>query len=69
SERDYARRDELLNELRDKELDNLRTSNGPVLATGMAEYDINDKRKVSEIFDKADVRMYANKQELKAMYE
>lgn len=69
SERDYARRDELLNELREKALDNLRTSNGPVLATGMAEYDINDKRKVSEIFDKADVRMYANKQELKAMYE
>ncbi|MBQ8923336.1 MAG: GGDEF domain-containing protein [Lachnospiraceae bacterium] len=67
SERDYSNKDKLLEKLRGKVLENLSLGNGPVLASGMAEYDTKNKTKVSEIFNQADVKMYDNKKELKNM--
>ena len=67
SERDYSKREVLLGEIRGKVLENLKTGQGPVLAVGMAEYEINDNHKVSEVFEQADVNMYDNKKELKNM--
>ncbi|MCR5399362.1 MAG: GGDEF domain-containing protein, partial [Lachnospiraceae bacterium] len=62
---DYINRDELMNRLRDRILENLRLGSGPVIASGMAEYDSKTDSTVSEIFNRADKEMYENKQLLK----
>lgn len=62
---DYASKMELLEKLRNQVLENQSTGSGPVLATGIAEYNPNNDNYVSEIFDRADKEMYENKQKLK----
>ena len=62
---DYTNRNALLDKLRDRVLENLNTGTGPVVASGIAEYTPETDTLVSEIFDRADRAMYANKQLLK----
>jgi GGDEF domain-containing protein len=64
---DHAAREELMKKLRDQVLDNQKTGQGPVLASGMSEFDPESDRSVSEVFDRADKMMYENKQELKVI--
>ncbi len=63
---DYASKNELMEKLRGQVLDNQKTGSGPVLASGIAEYDMKNDNFVSDVFDRADKEMYENKQKLKA---
>ena len=64
---DYHERDELISILRDKVMDNLTSKKGPVISVGMAVYEPESDRRVSEIFDRADNMMYKEKKYLKAL--
>ncbi|MBO5620218.1 MAG: diguanylate cyclase [Butyrivibrio sp.] len=63
---DYSSRKELMEKLRSKVLENKKNGDGVVLASGMAEYQPETDSFVSDIFDRADKEMYADKQSLKA---
>ena len=63
---DYSNRVELMNRLHDQVLENQGKDSGPVLASGIAEYIHETDSLVSEIFDRADRAMYADKQRLKS---
>ncbi len=65
SDSDYSNRDELMKSLRDRIRENQRTGEGPIMASGMAEYDPEEDSFVSEVFDRADKEMYEDKQDLK----
>ena len=62
---DYSERDTLFSTLRKKVLENSKLENAPVIASGMAVYDKDKHKKVSQVFELADSRMYENKKELK----
>lgn len=62
---DYTNREQLMGRLKDQVRANLRSGSGPILASGVAEYDPSTDSLVSEIFDRADAKMYEDKQELK----
>lgn len=62
---DHENRAELFARLRTQVRENLQPGSGPILASGMAEYDPETDRTVSEIFDRADRQMYEDKQDLK----
>lgn len=64
---DYANRVELLDKLRSQVIENQKKGDGAVIASGMADYDPNKDKLVSEVFERADKLMYENKQKLKAM--
>ncbi|MBR4174716.1 MAG: diguanylate cyclase [Lachnospiraceae bacterium] len=63
---DYEIREELLENLRSESLANLRSRSGPVIASGMAEYDPDSDVKFSDVFSRADSQMYENKRFLKS---
>ncbi|MCR5511913.1 MAG: GGDEF domain-containing protein [Lachnospiraceae bacterium] len=63
--KDYSNRVELMKQLRDQVEENLRAKEGPVLASGMAEFVRGTDSTVSGIFDRADHEMYEDKQRLK----
>ena len=63
---DYTGRDALLESFRKQVLENKKTGSGPILASGMAEYIPEKDSLVSDIFERADKDMYANKKRLKA---
>ena len=56
-----------MNSLRAQVMENLKTNSGPVVASGMKEYNPESDNLISEIFDRADKEMYKNKQSLKNM--
>ena len=62
---DFSDRDELLGRLRRQVRRNQEMNNGPVLAAGMSEYVPDKDNMVSEIFDRADRKMYEDKLDLK----
>ena len=64
---DYSNREILMNSLRAQVMENLKTNSGPVVASGMTEYNPESDNLISEIFDRADKEMYKNKQSLKNM--
>ncbi len=64
---DYSNREKLMKMLRDRALENTRLGTGPVLASGMSEHDPGGDRSVSDIFSRADKKMYNNKQMLKGI--
>ena len=51
---------------RSKALESSKNGEGVILASGMAEYQPETDSFVSDIFDRADKEMYADKQSLKA---
>ena len=62
---DFANREKLLDGLRKQVEENVRIGEGPVIASGMAEYQPEDDRFVADVFTRADGRMYENKTHLK----
>ena len=52
--------------LRNQVLENKRTGTGVILASGMSEYQPKVDSFVSDIFERADKKMYEDKQRLKA---
>ena len=64
---DHDHKDELLTELRRQVMENRQRQSAPVVASGLAEYEPNHHRKVSDVFELADSRMYENKKELKQL--
>lgn len=62
---DYTAREELMHSLREQILENQKSGIGPILASGMAEYEYENDSDVTEVFDRADREMYANKKNLK----
>ena len=63
---DFSSRKELMEKLRSKVIENQKNGDGVALASGMAEYQPETDSFVSEVFDRADKEMYADKQSLKA---
>ena len=63
--RDYQERIELFNSLRQAFINNLNTGEGPVAATGMSIYKKKTDQKISDVFERADEEMYADKRSLK----
>ncbi len=62
---DYTNRAELMERLHSEIRENLKSGSGPILASGMSEYNPETDSLVSEIFDRADREMYEDKQSLK----
>ena len=62
---DYENRERLLSELKKQVEDNLRSGKGPVVASGIAEYRPREDSAVSDVFNRADSRMYEDKLRLK----
>ncbi len=64
---DYTDRENLMSKLKYQIHQNLQSGSGPVMASGLAEYIPGSDKFVSEIFDRADKKMYEDKQNLKKM--
>lgn len=62
---DYESRHKLMATLRNQVLENKRTGTGVILASGMSEYQPKVDSFVSDIFERADKKMYEDKQRLK----
>ena len=64
---DYESRETLISSLRCQVENNLRIDQGPVIASGMAEFDPGNDKSVEDIFMRADDLMYEDKAHLKDM--
>ena len=64
-DKDFANREKLLAGLRRQVEENIRISEGPEIASGMAEYQPENDRLVGDVFTRADGLMYENKTHLK----
>lgn len=62
---DYSNREALMNTLHSRSREHQQSGEGPVLASGMAEYNPETDSLVEEILDRADKEMYEEKQNLK----
>ena len=62
---DFANRERLVSGLRRQVEENARIGEGPVVASGLAEYQPVSDRSVEEVFNRADQQMYENKTRLK----
>ena len=63
---DYSARDELMEKLFSTVRENQQTGIGPILSAGMSEYEPKADSRVSDVFERADKKMYENKQMLKS---
>ena len=66
-EQDYEDRAELLSAVRRRVEENIRVGEGPVVATGLAEFQATGDRSVEEVFNRADSQMYEEKTRLKEL--
>ena len=64
-EQDYEMRDSLMAGLKQQVEENLRAGDGPVVACGLSEYQPGVDQKTSDVFNRADSRMYLDKTRLK----
>lgn len=64
-DKDYRDRIDLFNGLRQTILNNQNADEGPVVATGMSIYERGTDKKISDVFERADEEMYADKERLK----
>ena len=62
---DFEHRENLLDGLKRQVEEHIRISEGPVVASGMAVFRPDEDRLVSDVFNRADSRMYENKTRLK----
>ena len=62
---DFAGRGKLIAGLRRQVEEHIRIGEGPVVASGLAEYRPDEDRSVEEVFNRADSRMYENKAHLR----
>ena len=65
--RDYEDRQKLLDKFRDETIANSRDRSGPVVACGMATYDAEFDMTYADVFERADKRMYEDKERLKTL--
>ena len=63
--RDYENRASLISGLRRQVEENIRIGEGPVVASGLAEYQPYADRAVGDVFNRADSQMYGDKTRLK----
>ena len=63
--RDYENREKLISRLRRQVEENIRIGEGPVVASGLAEFQPDEDHSVEDVFNRADIRMYENKTRLK----
>ncbi len=66
TKKDYRRRDDLLELMRQQVWEHLKNQDGPVMASGMAVFDAEKHRSVSDVFREADELMYEEKHRLKS---
>ncbi len=64
-DQDYADRKTIMEALERQVEENIRVDMGPVVASGLAEYQPGIDHSVEEVFKRADERMYTNKTHLK----
>ena len=64
-DQDYVERENLLLALRHQVEENIRIGSGPVIASGLADYQPNSDKVVEDIYNRADGRMYEEKTRLK----
>ncbi len=64
---DYYNKEELIDKLRNKVLENQKTGSGPILASGVGIYQPGKDLVVNDVFERADKEMYENKQMLKGL--
>lgn len=62
---DYHNREKLLKKLRSRVLKNVNKPEGAVVATGISDYESIKDKSLSDVFERADARMYENKNFLK----
>jgi PAS domain S-box-containing protein len=62
---DYENRENLVSTLRAQVEENIRIGEGPVVASGLAEYRPRHDRSVEDVFNRADSQMYEDKMRLK----
>ncbi|MCR4648568.1 MAG: diguanylate cyclase [Lachnospiraceae bacterium] len=62
---DFFERDKKIKKFRNKIIKNIKVPNGVVIATGMSEFDTFNDKKISDVFERADTKMYENKKYLK----
>jgi diguanylate cyclase (GGDEF)-like protein len=62
---DYINREKLLKQIRSEVIKNIGKKEGVVIATGIADYDSVNDKKISDVFERADAKMYENKKFLK----
>ena len=63
---DYSARIKLMDKLQSQIRENNKAGNGVILASGMSEYNPDKDHFVSEIFERADKKMYEDKKQLKS---
>ena len=61
----YPEKQSLLDRLQMLVIENIKKRNGPVIASGMACYERGNDKSVSDVFERADIKMYENKKYLK----
>lgn len=66
---DYANREFLIAQLRKQVEEHIRIGEGPVVASGIAEYEPTEDTTVEEVFNRADALMYEDKARLKEQKE
>ena len=66
-DQDYEDRSELLADVRRQVEENIRMGEGPVVATGLAEFRPGEDRSVEAAFNRADSQMYGEKARLKEL--
>ncbi len=64
---DYEKRERLLDGLKKRVEENIRVGEGPVVASGMAEYRPGDDLSAEDVFNRADSLMYGDKTHLKEL--
>ena len=64
---DYLDRNDLISSFRRKIEDNIRVSNGPVIASGVADYKPECDSTIVQVFERADGLMYEDKAHLKEL--
>ena len=66
-DQEYADRENLISSFRKQIEENIRIGNGPIIASGLAEYQSNSDKTIEDVFKRADGRMYEEKAHLKQM--
>ncbi|MCR5663360.1 MAG: EAL domain-containing protein [Oscillospiraceae bacterium] len=64
---DYRNRESLLSALKRQVEENVRTGEGPVVSSGLAEYRTGEDRSPESVFNRADRHMYGDKKRLKEL--
>ena len=62
---DYNSREDLIIRLHEQIMTNVLNEKGPVIASGMSEFEPGRDHSVSEVFERADNKMYEDKRDLK----